>query len=125
MVQDSLAEPAALATGPKLHSLEKTMKPLVAACCAVFLTLTPCAAEEAPQTQLDKPLVLVLPANTDDCLKTLEAVLERALSADLLEDQLDEAEGKFDKLETACIDGRFPEALEHAQAIEKLVAMNK
>ena len=101
------------------------MRPLVAACCAGFLTATACTAEEAPQTQITKPLALVLPINTDDCLKTLEAVLEHALSADLLDDQLDEAEGRFEQLETACIDGRFPEALEHAQAIAKLLSMNK
>lgn len=101
------------------------MRQLVAACCAAFMALTPCAAQEATQASINKPLVLALPVNTDDCLKTLEAVLEHALSADLLDDQLDEAEGRFDKLETACIDGRFPEALEQAQAIEKLVSMNK
>lgn len=101
------------------------MRQLIAACCAALLALTPCAAQEATPASINKPLVLVLPVNTDDCLKTLEAVLEHALSADLLDDQLDEAEGRFDKLETACIDGRFPEALEQAQAIEKLVSMNK
>lgn len=101
------------------------MRPLIAACCAAFLTATACAAEETTQAPIAKPLVLVLPASTDDCLKTLEAVLDHALSADLLDDQLDEAEGRFEQLETACIDGRFPEALEHAQAIEKLVSMNK
>ena len=101
------------------------MRPLVAACCAAFLTATACAAEDAPQNQITKPLALVLPVNTDDCLKTLEAVLEHALGADLLDHQLDEAEGRFEQLETACIDGRFPKALDHAQAIEKLVSMNK
>lgn len=101
------------------------MRQLAAACCAALLVSGHCAAEEATQAGAPKPLVLVLPASTDDCLKTLEDVLERALGADLLDDQLDEAEGHFDKLETACIDGRFPDALEQALAIEKLVSMNK
>lgn len=83
------------------------------------------SAESTVEKEAIKPLHLVLPINTDDCLKTLEKVLERTLDADLLDDQIDEAEGRFEKLETACIDGRFAEALEEAVAIEKLVAMNK
>lgn len=101
------------------------MRQIVAACCAAFLMAVPCTAEEARQTVAGKPLALTLPANSDECLKTLEAVLEHALAADLLDDQLNEAEGRFERLETACIEGRFSEALEHAQAIDKLVSMNK
>jgi len=97
----------------------------LAAFCAAFLMSFPSLAEEAKPAETVKPLVLALPVSTDDCLKTLEAVLDHALAADLLDDQLDEAEGSFDKLETACIEGRFSDALEQAQAIEKLVAMNK
>ncbi len=101
------------------------MRLLVAACGAALLMSVPCTAEEAKQAGIAKPLVLTLPASSGDCLKTLEAVLDHALAADLLDDQLGEAEGRFEKLETACIEGRFPDALEHAQAIVKLVSMNK
>ncbi len=101
------------------------MRLLLAAFCAALSMSLPGMAEEAKPAETFKPLVLALPVSTDDCLKTLEAVLDHALAADLLDDQLDEAEGRFDTLETACIEGRFPEALEQAQAIDKLVSMNK
>lgn len=90
------------------------------------LMLAPaCFAEDAPTLKAAKPLELALPGNTDDCLRTLEVVLEHALDADLLDDQIDEAEQHLEKLEIACHDGRFPEALEEAKAIQKIVAMNK
>lgn len=100
--------------------------PLFAAVACLLFALPCIAADEAaPEKAVAKPLALSLPADADDCLKTLEAVLEHALDADLLDDQIDETETHLEKLETACHDGRFPEALEEAKAIEKIVAMNK
>ena len=100
--------------------------PVFAAVACLLFAVPGIAAEEAvPEKAAAKPLALALPANTDDCLKTLEAVLEHALDADLLDDQIDETETHLEKLETACHDGLFPEALEQARAIEKIVAMNK
>lgn len=97
---------------------------LLAAVLAVWVW-TPARAETEPPKDAPRPLQLALPANTDECIRTLEKVLAHALDADLLDDQIDEAEGIFEKLETACIDGRFGDALEQAIAIERLVAMNK
>ena len=101
------------------------MRAILPAVVVALALSVPAIAEESPGKDAPKTVQLVLPATTDDCIRTLESSLERALEADLLDDQIDEAEGIFEKLETACIDGRFDEALEQAKAIERLVAMNK
>lgn len=95
------------------------------ACLACLAAALPAAAEEPKIVKEATPLVLTLPADTNSCLATMEAVLQRALETDLLDDQIDEAETHLDKLEAACHDGKFPEALERAKAVEKILATNK
>lgn len=101
---------------------------LIAAAFTCLLAAAPALAEQSKEAATDKPakaLALSLPASTDECLKQLEAVLEQALDADMLDDQVDEAEEHLEKLEAACHDGRFAEALSEAKAVEKLISMNK
>ncbi len=95
------------------------------ACLACIVLAAPLAAQEAPAEKPLKPLSLSLPASTAECLKTLEVVVEHALDADLLDDQIDEAEVHLEKFEEACNDSRFADALAEAKAVEKLVKMNK
>lgn len=92
---------------------------------AFFIGCAPVHAEEAAAAKTPRAIELKLPASIDECLRTLESALEYAVEADLLDDQIDEAETHLEKLETACHDGRFAEALEEAKAVEKIVAMNK
>ena len=98
--------------------------PLIAGLACAIAAL-PCAAQDATADKVTKALELALPASTEDCFKTLEAVLQRALDADLLDDQIDQAELHLDKLESACQDGKFSEALEEARALERILATNK
>jgi len=101
------------------------MRAYFAAACAVLTFCAPGYAGEASADQVPRALELKVPANVDECLRTLEAVLEHAVEADLLDDQIDEAETHLEKLETACHDGRFDEAFAEAQAVQKIVSTNK
>lgn len=101
------------------------MKVLVAAGVALMLGASQAGATGADAPQPPKPLALSLPTSLEQCLTTLTLVLDHAEAADLLDDQIDEAEEHLAKLETACHDSRFEDALAEARAIEKLVAMNK
>jgi hypothetical protein len=93
---------------------------------ALFAMAAPCLAQDAKQDQPVKPaVVLTPPASTQECLEALATVLQRAVEANLLDDQIDAAETHLEKLEAACVDGRFAEALDEAKAIEKLLATNK
>lgn len=87
---------------------------------------TSLAAEpEAPAEKPEPALVLEQPTSTDECLSTMDKVLERALHADLLDDQIEEAETELAKMEDHCLDQRFAEALEAAKAVAKILASNK
>lgn len=101
------------------------MRAHLAVASILLIAIAPGYAEEAATQKPPGVIELKLPANVDECLRTLEAVLESAVEADLLDDQIDEAEGHLEKLETACHDGRFSEALAKAQAVQKIVSTNK
>lgn len=100
------------------------------AAAVLMMAIQPCLAETPDPAKPEpekapKGLTLNVPASTLDCLKTLESVLESALDADLLDDQMEEAELELEKLETACHDQKFNEAIQAAKAIEKLILANK
>lgn len=101
------------------------MKACFVAACTVLTIYAAGYVVEATADQAPRALELKVPANVDECLRTLEAVLEHAVEADLLDDQIDEAETHLEKLETACHDGRFDEAFAEAQAVQKIVSTNK
>ena len=92
---------------------------------ACVLAAVPCAAQDQPAERAAKPLSLVLPTNTKDCLATLEEIVQRAIEIDLLDDQVDETEAHLEKLEAACHDGNFAEALAEAKAIERILTMSR
>ena len=92
----------------------------------LLLFCMPLSAEETAREEArPRSLELQTPTSLDECLRTLEIVLEHAVEADLLDDQIDEAESHLEKLETACHEGRFDEALTEARAVVKIVATNK
>ena len=106
------------------------MRAIVTAGVACLMLAVPCAAEtdkskDAASAPAAKQLSLKLPTSKDECLQTLEAVFAHALEADLLDDQAEEAELHLERLEAACIDGKFADAMIEAKAIEKIVATNK
>lgn len=106
------------------------MRAIVTAGVACLMLAVPCAAEtdkskEAASTPSAKPLTLKQPTSKDECLQTLEAVFAHALEADLLDDQAEEAELHLERLEVACLDGNFADALIEAKAVERIVATNK
>lgn len=112
-------------TDPAVAFTEMSMRALCVFAGVVLLCCAPARAEESAGERPSRTLELKLPANVDECLRTLETVLEYAVEADLLDDQIEEAETHLEKLETACHDGRFDEALAEAKAVEKIVATNK
>lgn len=85
------------------------------------------SAEEAASegSKPPEPLKLEEPASVDVCLGMLEKVIEHALGADLLDDQIDKSELELERMESACYDKRFPEALDAAKMIVAIVATNK
>ena len=99
---------------------------LTALAAAVMLAFaaTPAAAE-AEKAKPVEPLVLVQPDSTEACLTTLEAVVERAEEADMLDDQVDEAEAELERMDAHCHEKRFSEALTSAKAVMALVVANK
>ena len=72
-----------------------------------------------------KPLVIELPSTVEGCLALFEAVLQHSLDADLLDDQVDEAEVELENMEGACLEKRFPNALSAAKVIAGILATNK
>jgi hypothetical protein len=92
---------------------------------ATGLVIEPVSAEETPAAPPPQYIALALPVSTADCLEKLEAVLQRAVEVDLLDDQIDEAELHLEKFEDACYNERFNEALNEGEAIERIVASNK
>jgi hypothetical protein len=122
--------------------MEMNMRAIVAAGVACLLLIAPCAAETdagkdaaaapvaapspaPPPAAAANPQPLQLASTKEECLQTLELVLTRALEADLLDDQVEEAEKQLERFEVACIEGEFTVALTAARAIEKLVGTNK
>ena len=95
---------------------------------AAFLALASSAVaqstESAPAT-MSQPPAMVQPADVDDCLAFVETVLVYAVDADLLDDQIEEAETELEKMEAACYSKRFDDALEFAKAIVTIVSSNK
>jgi hypothetical protein len=90
----------------------------------VILLGSPLAAETGNDRR-PQPTALVLPATTDDCLQVMEVVLERTLAADLLDEQIEQAEVELARMEDNCLDQRFAEAVEAAREVERIVASNK
>lgn len=101
------------------------MRAIIVSMAAAIGVCSPTAAQEKPDEKMPHPHVLTEPANTEACLKTMEVVLQRALDADLVDEQATVAEEHLDKLETACLAGRFTDALDEAKAIEKILAVSK
>jgi hypothetical protein len=87
----------------------------------------PLRAEPEPgeTAKLTQPLQFEEPATVDNCLNLLERIIEHALGADMLDDQIDKSEAELERMETACYEKRFPEALDAAKAIAGIVASNK
>jgi hypothetical protein len=97
---------------------------LICAIGASFLALSPAwAQEERPKAA--EPLALSQPESVDGCLSMMEAVIERANTANMLDDQLDKAEAALEIMEEHCIERRFAEALASAHAVMALVNANK
>ncbi len=86
-------------------------------------------ADPEPGTKAEsptaKPLVMELPSTVEECLALFEAVLEHTLDADLLDDQVDEAEAELENMEGACLEKRFPDAIGAAQVVAGILATNK
>lgn len=101
------------------------MRAAALACLSIVIATNPLSAQQAGPAKERIPLVLTQPVTIDDCLTTLETVLQRALEADLLDDRIDEAESHLDRFEAACHAGQFSDALAQAKAVEKLLATNK
>lgn len=97
----------------------------ISAACALILAAAPPAFAQPEQDKSPEPLVLALPATTEACLEMMEAVIDRATEADMLDDQVDKAEAELDMMEAHCHEKRFAEALESAKAVMTLVAANK
>ena len=72
-----------------------------------------------------KTIALHLPATVDGCLEFVEKVLEHALEADLLDDQIEQSEAELEEMENACHEKRFSDALQSAKTIADIVATNK
>ncbi len=98
--------------------------PALAAAIMVAIAAGPAAAE-AEKAKPAEPLVLVQPDSTEACLTTLEAVVERAEAADMLDDQVDEAEAELERMDGHCHEKRFAEALTSAKIVMALVTANK
>ena len=81
--------------------------------------------ELAVTTRPLAPPHLEEPANVDSCLSLLERVIEHALAADMLDDQIEKSEAELERMETACYDKRFIEALDAAKTVALIVAANK
>ncbi len=96
--------------------------------CAAVLTLgRPAFAQEAAAVPV-KPveaLQFQQPDSVDGCLGLLEKVIEHALGADMLDDQIDKSEAELERMESACYDKRFSEAVDAAKVVVNLVAANK
>lgn len=109
----------------------KTSRTLLVLGLCVGLAMSPSVgvAQDANPAQADAPgrelPPLVEPASTDDCLELLTAVVEFALDADMLDDQVDKAEEQLEEMETACHDRRFGDAVTAAKAVAQLIAANK
>lgn len=97
---------------------------VVIAICAWLAAMAPVIAQE-DQAKPVEPLALSLPESADGCLSMLEAIIERAAAADMLDDQIDKAEAQLERMEVHCLEKRFVEALESAKAVMALVAANK
>ncbi len=94
------------------------------ALCASLLVVPGAVAQDEP-AKSPEPLVLSLPETTEGCLSMLEDVIERAASADMLDDQVEKAEAELERMEAHCFEKRFAEALGSAQVVMALVAANK
>ena len=83
------------------------------------------AFAEDEKEKVPEPIVLTLATSTEECLKTLEAIVERAEDADMLDDQVDEAEAELERMDSHCNEQRFDDALQSAKAVMALVDANK
>ena len=66
-----------------------------------------------------------LPATVEDCLKPLQALVEEAHAVDLLDDQINEAEGLIARMERHCLAAEFSEAQDSAADVRSILATNK
>ncbi len=98
--------------------------PALIAAVMVAFAAGPVAAEPEKAKPAEQ-LVLVQPDSTEACLTTLEAIIDRAEEADMLDDQVDEAEAELERMDGHCHEKRFAEALISAKAVMALVAANK
>jgi hypothetical protein len=65
------------------------------------------------------------PSTTAMRLDMLDAVVKQAEEYDLLDDQEEEVEALLEKMDDACHDERFDDALEHGRAVHRILATNK
>lgn len=114
-------------TLPGLHRyiMEIVMRLPALAAAAMLAFAVPPAVAEAEKSKPAEPLELVQPDSTEACLQTLQAVIDRAEEADMLDDQADEAEAELERMDGHCHEKRFAEALTSAKAVLVLVAANK
>ena len=94
---------------------------------ATALVGSPIRAEQAgsgAQKTLP-PLDLIEPKTTEACLELLESVLEHAEAADLLDDQIDKSEAELERMDIACHDKRFADALDAAKIVAAMISTNK
>lgn len=89
------------------------MKALTLACLVSGALAFGCAAAEAPAKSLD------------ECLQRMETLIGETEAAQLLDDQVDEAEVLFGQMERSCYDSQFPEAAAAVDALQRILSSNK